>query len=153
VRIQEWAEGLAHFPRSAFALDRFLLNLLHTVAAGVSEEPLPPEMPDWLARACKGIREKEAMREGVKSWVRLCGRSPEHVSRTTRHWLGLSPTDYVNQTRLAHLERELRISSQPIIDLALDAGFPTLGHMYKMFKARYGLPPLQYRQHHRKVLV
>jgi len=33
-------------------------------------------MPDRLARACKGIRQPEAMQEGVAARVRLCGLMP-----------------------------------------------------------------------------
>ncbi len=152
-RLQEWADALGDAPRTIFEIERFLLNVFHLVAAGVERETLPPEAPDWLAAACVKIRERAQMQEGVAAWVRLAGRSPEHVARVTRQWLGLSPTEYVNQLRLDFLERQLRLTSHPILDLVLEAGFSNLGHAYRLFKNRYGLPPRQYRQKHRKVVV
>lgn len=151
--MQEWADDLVSAPRTTFEIERFLLNLLHMVAGGVEQEALPAGAPDWLAAACHEIRERENMQRGVAAWVRLAGRGPEHVSRMTRKWLGMSPTDYVNQVRLSFVERQLRLTSEPILDLSLEAGFPNLGHLYKLFKKRYGLPPRQYRQKYRKIIV
>jgi AraC family cel operon transcriptional repressor len=152
-RIQEWADNLVAAPHNVFEIERFLMNLLHMVTTGIEQESLPAGAPDWLAAACHHIRERENMQKGVAAWVRLAGRGPEHVARTTRKWLGLSPTDYVNQVRLAFVERQLRLTSSPILDLSLEAGFPNLGHLYKLFKRKYGLPPRQYRQKHRKIIV
>ena len=152
-RIQEWADNLVAAPNSLLEIERFLINLLHMVAEGIEQEPLPEEAPDWLIAACRRIRERENRQEGVAAWVRLAGRSPEHVARMTRKWLGLSPTDYVNQIRLAFVERQLRLTSAPILDLSLEAGFSNLGHLYRLFKQRYGLAPRQYRQKHRKIIV
>jgi AraC family cel operon transcriptional repressor len=152
-RLQEWADNLMAAPNTVLEIERFLINLLHMVAAGIEHESLPEEAPDWLITACHRIREREHMRTGVAAWVRLAGRSPEHVARMTRKWLGMSPTDYVNQVRLAFVERQLRLTSTPILDLSLEAGFSNLGYLYKLFKQRYGLPPRQYRQKHRKIIV
>lgn len=143
-KLQEWTEALAAGPRTAFERDRFLLNLLHLVTVGVDEEPPPGEMPDWLARACKGIRQPDAMQEGVVAWVRLCGRGPEHVARVTRSWLGLSPTEYVNRVRLAYVERQVRSSSIPILDVAMDAGFTNPGHTIKPADSILAFYPLQW---------
>ncbi len=152
-RIQEWADNLVTAPPTVFELDRFLINLLHMVSTGIEQEFLPAEAPDWLAETCRRIRERENMQEGVAAFVRGAGRSSEHVARMTRRWLGLTPTDYVNQIRLAFVESQLRRTSAAILDLSLEAGFPNLGHLYKLFKQRYGLPPRQYRQKHRRIIV
>ena len=149
----DWTGELATVPRSSRELDRFLLNLLNLLAPSAGGEVLPVGMPDWLARACRGIREPEAMREGVPAWVRLCGRGSEHVARTTRAWLGVSPTEYVNDARLQFFERQLRSTSIPIIELGMLVGFESTGHLYARFKTRYGMPPHRYRRIHQSQLV
>jgi AraC family cel operon transcriptional repressor len=153
VKLQEWVENLSAAPCGVFAIERFLMNLLHLVTAGVEQELLPAEAPDWLGSACRLIREKNNLQQGAEAWVRLAGRSPEHVARVTRRWLGVTPTEYVNRVRLAWVERQLRQTSRPVVELALEAGFANLGHLYQLFKRRYGLPPRQYRQRHRRVIV
>ncbi len=153
-RLQEWADGLVNAPRSLFEIERFLLNLIHLISNGVGrEQRLPVEAPDWLASACAQMRERTPRQEGVAAWVRLCGRSPEHVARVTRQWLGMSPTDYVNELRLVYLEGQLRTTSHPILELVLEAGFSNVGHAYELFRRRYGLSPRRYRVTHRKVIV
>ena len=152
-RLGDWTGELATAPRSTRELDRFLLNLLHLLAPSAGTQMLPAGMPDWLARACRGIREPEAMQEGVPAWVRLCGRGSEHVARTTRAWLGVTPTEYVNDVRLQFFERQLRSTSIPIIELGMSVGFESSGHLYARFKARYGMPPKQYRRAHQSQLV
>ncbi len=152
-RLQEWAETLVHAPRTRFEIERFLMNLFHLLSAGVEEEPLPPEAPDWLAAACAQIRKQKNRQEGVPAFVRCAARSPEHVARMTQKWLELSPTNYVNQIRLSFMERQLRLTAHDILDVTMEAGFSNLGHAYKLFKQRYGLPPRQYRQKHRQVIV
>ncbi len=151
--LQQWADSLLDAARTRFEIERFLMNLFHVLEVGVEHEPLPAEAPDWLAYACRHIKERKNMQEGVSAWVRLAGRSPEHVARLTHKWLGLSPTNYVNHVRLAFIERQLRATAHNILDLTLEAGFCNLGHAYKLFKQRYGLPPRQYRQKHRKVII
>jgi AraC family cel operon transcriptional repressor len=153
IKLQEWAENLSEAPCTIFAIERFLMNLLHLAAVGVERELLPVAAPDWMASACRLIREKKHLQKGVEAWVRLAGRSPEHVARVTKKWLGLTPTEYVNQVRLAQVERQLRQTSLPIVELALEAGFSNLGYMYQLFKRRYGLSPLRYRHKYRKVIV
>lgn len=152
-KLQEIADHLVDAPRAEFELDYFLLNCLHYCAAPIERESLPPSAPDWLAAACRRIHEIENLRDGVKAWVRLCGRGPEHVSRCTRQWLGMSPTDYVNRLRLEYIGQRLRTTSTPILDLALDAGFSNIGHFYKLFKSHHGRSPHQYRGTHRKAIV
>lgn len=151
--LHEWTAALVTAPRTARELDRFLLNLLHLLATPQGGEALPAGMPDWLEHACRGIREPEAMREGVAAWVRLCGRGAEHVARTTRAWFGVSPTEYVNAVRLQAFEWQLRCTSTPIIELGMSVGFESVGHLYERFKARYGMPPNRYRRVHRGQLV
>lgn len=151
--LHAWSESLDSAPHSVFELDRLLLNLWHLVDPGLGNEPADHAVPDWLLRACRGIRQRAAMQEGVPAFVRLCGRGPEHVSRTVRLRLGMSPTEYVNQIRLQYLERQLRTSSTSILDLILSAGFTSVGHVYEQFKTRYGMPPHRYRQAHQNHLV
>ncbi|MBU3666043.1 MAG: helix-turn-helix domain-containing protein [Chthoniobacterales bacterium] len=152
-RLRDWTGELATASRSARELDRFLLSLLHLIAVSAGARTLPTGIPDWLARACRGIREPEAMREGVPAWVRLCGRGSEHVARTTRAWLGVSPTEYVNAVRLQAFECQLRCTATPIIELGMSVGFESVGHLYARFKARYGMPPNRYRRVHWGQLV
>jgi AraC-like DNA-binding protein len=62
-----------------------------------------------------------------------------------RRHLGMTGTEFVNEARLQHAARELRLSDRPIAEIALDCGYDNLGYFYRRFKARFGRPPRQYR--------
>jgi len=84
--------------------------------------------PDWLAEAYRRPREPGMLSEGVPAFSRLAGRSPEHVARTTRAILGITPSEYVNRLRIAQTAFQLRMTSRPVTEIVLDVGNQNLNH-------------------------
>jgi AraC family cel operon transcriptional repressor len=84
--------------------------------------------------------------------TRVAGRSAEHVARSVRWVFGITPSDYVNRVRMEHAARELRVTTRPIADIALDCGLNNLSHFYALFRRAHRLTPRAYRlAHHRTV--
>ncbi|MFM8763318.1 MAG: helix-turn-helix transcriptional regulator [Spartobacteria bacterium] len=102
-------------------------------------------VPDWLNAACLGIKKTEHLPQGLESFYRLAGRSPDHVARACRTHLGISPTEIVNAARLEHAAARLSGSDDTILAIADDCGLPNIAHFYKLFAARFGTTPRQYR--------
>ncbi|MCE0498200.1 MAG: AraC family transcriptional regulator [Methylacidiphilales bacterium] len=150
-RFNRWADELSQSPRERLYLERFLLNLLAELRLSPKDASLD-DAPDWLARACQAIQNPNHFSEGVGEFLRLCGRSREHVARTVRHHLGMTPTDYVNGVRLAYAKRQLEMGDQGILHIALDCGIENLSHFYSLFRSRTGTTPRRYRLSHRKLL-
>ncbi len=125
------------------ALERFLLGLYAMLLPGSNART--GNMPDWLAQACERIQDVAYFSEGAAGLVRAAGRSPEHVARVVRAQFGCTPSDYVNRVRMEHAERELRLSSTAITDIALECGIQDLAHFYALFRTAYGQPPRRYR--------
>ncbi len=148
-RFNQWADELARSPRERLYLDRFLLNVLADLNAQPAESTLN-EAPPWLAQACRAMLSPENFAQGVEEFLRRCGRSREHVARTVRHYLGTTPTAYVNAIRLEYAQRQLEMGSQSILDIALACGMENLSHFYAQFRARTGMTPRKYRLAHRK---
>jgi AraC family cel operon transcriptional repressor len=124
--------------------ERFLLNLLHVVRQHGQPARLGSE-PAWLARARAAMAEPRHLTHGVPRLVRLAGCSPEHLARTVRRIHGVTPTELVNQLRLAWAGAELQFSSREIAEIALAAGFESLSHFYHLFRRQHGVPPRQFR--------
>lgn len=141
---------LARASRRRLALERFLLGLysMFQPIPDLESEPIP----DWLARACEQIQEASYFSEGATGLVRAARRSPEHVARVVRARLGCTPSDYVNHVRMEHAARELKLSSRPITDIALECGIQDLSHFYALFRAAYGQTPRHYRMGHQLLL-
>jgi AraC family cel operon transcriptional repressor len=142
---------LSHAPRQPLFFDRFLTRLLCIIAQPIIEETLT-DVPDWLQRACREISQPQHFHLGAKALVRLAGRCHEHVARELKKATGMTPTEYVNRIRLNYAAQTLEISEKPIIDIATECGFNSLGHFYQMFRKQYNMPPRLYRLRRHRVL-
>jgi AraC family cel operon transcriptional repressor len=150
-RFNRWADELAQAPRERLHLDRFLLNVLAELSLEQTDAPLD-DAPDWLAQACRTIQKPDHFSGGVEQFLRLCGRSREHVARTARLYLGVTPTEYVNGIRMAYAMRQLEMGNRDILEIALDCGIENLSHFYSLFRDRTAMTPRAYRLSHRKPL-
>lgn len=73
-----------------------------------------------------------------------------HTDRTTlfrrcKELIGMSPSDHLRETRLAHGHRLLESNAGNISEVAYASGFDSLSSFTRAFKARYGVAPSQVR--------
>jgi len=144
IRILTWLREIYLAPRSRFEIERFLLGVFGELARRV-EHPDRPNVPDWLRIALEKLRDPERAALGIPEFYRLAGRSPEHVSRTLKKQLGITPSEAVNRIRLGNAAGLLEMSDQSISDIALDCGFKSLGYFYSMFRLQFDITPRHYR--------
>ncbi len=138
---------LMRCPRTMFEKERFLLDFLEML----SWNSLSGN-PQWMQRVCDLICQPEHFVHGTIELANLCGKSPEHVSRMLRKYLGQTPTEIVNLARLNYAASRLLMSTDTVLDICLDCGFNSLSHFYKLFRSYYKLSPQKYRTHHQSVL-
>lgn len=151
--LRRQVESLARAENSLLALEHFLLGLPSLGEAADSGQIPALEQPDWLRRACSEVQRPEIFARGAAGFVRVAGRSAEHVARTTRAVLGLTPSDYVNRVRMDYAARELRFTPKPIAQIALDCGIGNLSHFYAVFKKAQGMTPRSYRIAHQRIVA
>lgn len=131
--------------RSSRALDRFLLNLLYLLQ---TQTPIGTGTlaPAWLRKALTALAARpDALPEGVAFMVEHAGKSPAHVSRECKRWLGATPTELVNQVRIEQAHQTLTRTSLPIVAVAHEVGFVNVSHFYRLFRKRFGLTPAECR--------
>jgi AraC-like DNA-binding protein len=73
----------------------------------------------------------------------VSGLSRYSLARQFRHAYATSPYRYSVQRRLDHARRALQ-RGEPLVNVALSAGFADQAHFTRMFTATYGLPPGRY---------
>lgn len=81
----------------------------------------------------------------INELAHLCGCSACHLIRLFRRETGMTPHAYLMEVRLCHA-RSLLAGSNPISEIAFDAGFTDQSHLTRRFRARYGLTPAEYRR-------
>lgn len=139
------ADRLAAAARDRLQFESFLLGVFSTLNAPDKHEGLSGA-PDWLSDACRRMREPAHLCEGVPAFFRLAGRSPEHVARVTRATLQTTPSDYVNRLRIERAAFQLRMTSRPVTEIAMDVGYENLSHFFHVFRRLQGMSPRSYRE-------
>jgi AraC family transcriptional regulator len=77
--------------------------------------------------------------------------SPYHFLRTFRRVVGMPPHQFILRTRLQNAAVQLRRSTQPVLDIALEAGFADLSTFNRRFRSIMGMTPTAYRRGDRLV--
>jgi len=72
--------------------------------------------------------------------------SAPHLSRLFRRETGGTLTEHLQGLRVARAQELLAGSTVDVLRVALQAGFPTLEHFYRVFKRHTGLTPKAYRR-------
>ena len=78
------------------------------------------------------------------------GMSYYSFSRFFKRTTGVSYHAYCNQLRLQYAENCLTHSNKSIAEIAREIGIDTASYFTRMFKQRYGVSPMQFRQQHKR---
>lgn len=105
-------------------------------------------IPDWLNRALKYLQTMDNLYLGLDHLIESTGKTKEHFYRSFKKYIGITPSQYINNTRLNYIANMLIHSNHEIVDLCEDVGFSSLSHFYALFKKSYGISPLAYRKAH-----
>ncbi len=72
------------------------------------------------------------------------GMSTAHFSRRFSREVGVSPSAYLREMRLAHARSLLICGAMPLVDIAMECGFADQPHFTRVFKKRFGITPAGY---------
>ncbi len=81
----------------------------------------------------------------IASEVRL---HPNYAMSLFKKTFNLTINEYLTQHRLSHAQRLLATTNRKIIDIAMEAGYPTLSRFYEAFRKACGCSPSSYRKEH-----
>jgi AraC-like DNA-binding protein len=76
----------------------------------------------------------------------LVGISPYYFLRTFKHVVGITPHQFLLRMRLRDAALRLRTTREPVLGVALDAGFGDLSNFNHTFRAAFGTTPTSYRE-------
>ncbi len=137
--------------RSLAKIEHFLLSMItHVLDATASADA---RAPGWLIRAAQAARDPRVFRRGSEGFIKIAGRSQEHVCREARLHLGLSPTQYINRIRIQHAAMLLAGTGRPVSQIAEDVGLENLSYFHRLFRLQYGTTPRSYRVRHTRNLA
>lgn len=124
---------------------RVLLLDIFTEEFSFNNHP-KPRAADWFDHLLESMKNPEMLRLGAKAMTELSGKRHEHLCRVCRKRLNMTPTELINELRLAYAANLLVHSSISITEVCMEAGFDSLSHFYHLFGKKYGRPPKAFRE-------
>lgn len=144
---RQWLEAAAanllNYRHSRIELDRLLINLVCEIQE--AENDIFSTCPEWLAKACRSIKQPRYFNKGSQVISRLAARTPEHTARTLMKYTGLTPSEVVNRFRMDYAAAQLCTTSKNITEIADECGFSSLSYFFHRFRERFNISPRQYR--------
>lgn len=78
--------------------------------------------------------------------AKAAGLSEFHFVRLFKEVVGLPPSEYIAERRLAHAANLLRETAQAVNQVALECGYQNASAFGRAFKRRFGRSPMAYRK-------
>ena len=125
--------------------EELLLNILH----GWQDPALVACLRATRERGKVSIREimESSFRHNMsmEEYARLCGRSLSAFKADFYDVYQTTPGRWLIHQRVKFSKVLLETTDESVNDIAFRSGFKNTAHFVKVFKATYGIPPLQYR--------
>jgi AraC family cel operon transcriptional repressor len=120
---------------------RTLLTELFTRYMILPPDSINVDIPEWLSSLCSEMKKAENFTRGISALRELSGKSHEHLCREIKIYLGITPTEFINDLRLNFAANLLYSTDLPIIRIAFEAGFENLSHFNHRFKNKFKISP------------
>ena len=125
-----------------------LLRLAHVVSTSPATKHPDPTLSraDQLACYIAGNYQEPLTSQKI---AEANGLHPNYAMSLFRRAFGTTMTAFITQHRISHAQRLLVITGQPILEIALAAGFQSLSRFNEAFKTTCNCSPREYRKAHR----
>lgn len=141
--------GMAPGPARRQAFCALLPEVLLTLRT-VQDEADAQVVPRWLSEVLRRLDQPASFTQGLPELLRMTSYTQEHLTRSFRRYVHMSPTAYINQKRLSYAAELLVTGEDAPPEVAQRAGFHNLSHFYHLFRQQYGCTPLQFSQQYRE---
>ena len=124
---------------------RILIFRIFTRYFSDYRDELFPDMPLWLTKLCDEMRRNGNFTYGIERMLELTDKSREHLSRSIKKYMGVTPSEFVNDLRLSFIANMLKNSNHRIADIVFESGFGNLSWASELFKKKYGMTMQEYK--------
>src|SRR5262245_30430242 len=134
---------------SPLALEGLALELLAEASRAGPVRPAD-EAPRWLLRVRDLLHDRFAQEYRLGELAAEGGVHPAHLARSFRHHFRCTVGEYLRRLRIEDACRRLAGSDEPLVAVALAAGYADQAHFTKAFRRATGMTPAEYRRSTRR---
>lgn len=100
---------------------------------------------DWVTQIASYIDSNYSETLTLETLADMCHGSPYHLHRTFKRVKGITPVEYIQQTRMAKAKEMLSRSDKAVADIGLNVGMPNTSYFITLFKKMTGHTPTEFR--------
>ena len=149
-RISSLMEDLLYeYETEAFLNTDYMLSLFHSICILIIKSFHTNQnntskifFDKAIAELIKHLNEKTTVDDIAKTF----GMSGRYFRKIFTRWYGISPSQFVIDTRLHRAKLLLSCSDKTITEIAFSCGFYDSSHMLRAFKQYEGMTPKEYRK-------
>jgi AraC family transcriptional regulator len=141
-----WTAFHADDSTSDLSLEAAALELLATSLRLPTARGARP--PEWLRAVRDHLDDHYLEPISMRDLASLVGVHEVHLPRAFRRHFGATPGAYVRRLRIEAARRALIDTRDPLVEIALAAGFSSQAHLTRLFCREIGVPPGAYRRRH-----
>lgn len=129
---------------SSIALESISTELL--IAASRAGKPRAERTPPvWLDRVKEFLQANFSEPPRLNELAKAVEVHPTHLARVFRQFERCTVGDYIREVRIDYARRRLLQSNDPLVEIALAAGFADQTHFTRSFKRLTGMTPTEFR--------
>jgi AraC family transcriptional regulator len=132
-------------PLSALSIEGVALEILAETSRRLSPAGTDRRPPRWLQQARDLLHERFAQPLTLDLIAGAVGVHPVHLARVFRRHYRCTIGDYVRQRRVDFACRRLAASDDPLVEIALAAGFSDQSQFCRTFRRLTGMTPSEFR--------
>lgn len=117
------------------------------------EKSMSAEVPGWLIKVREDMETDDNFIAGLNRFVKLSGKTQEHLNRSMKKHYKETPTAFINQLRCKKAAKLLLYSRHDIWTVMSECGFKNYPYFLKCFRKSFGLSPKQYVQVNRRAFT
>ena len=130
---------------SALVMESISTELL--IAASRQSTPRSERRPPaWLGRVKEFLRENFSNPPTLDELAKAVSVHPTHLARIFRQFERCTVGDYIREVRIVYARQKMLRTDEPLVEIALEAGFADQTHFTRSFKRVTGMTPTEFRR-------
>ena len=130
---------------SALVLESISTELL-IAASRQFEYAAEKKPPHWLNSVKEFLRASFSEPPGLHDLAKAIGVHPTHLARVFRQFERCTVGDYIRDVRINYAQERMLNTDEPLVQIALAAGFADQTHFSRSFKRATGMTPTEFRR-------